>query len=113
MRTKEMFFMIVNKNASFKGNIDTYGSIKIDGFFEGNISSNEDVYIGPLGKIDGDIEAKTIFVSGEIKGNIIAKDKIHLKSSSKIEGEVVTNNFIVEEGAYFIGKCTKNLYCIA
>ena len=113
MKTKETYFMIVNKNASFKGNIDTFGSIKIDGFFEGNIYSNEAVYIGPFGKIDGDIEANTVFVSGEIKGNIVAKNKIHLKSNSKLEGEIITKNFIIEEGASFVGKCTKNLYCIA
>ncbi len=104
-KNQESLCIIVEENARFKGDINTIGSAKINGIFNGNIVSTKNVIIDSSAKINGNIKAETIIINGYVKGNLYGKSKVHLTSTCILEGEIITKNFKIDKGAHLVGKC--------
>ncbi|TCL76318.1 cytoskeletal protein CcmA (bactofilin family) [Hydrogenispora ethanolica] len=97
---------IIGKECSLKGNLETPGgTVRIDGYYEGELHVGEDLVIGESGKVVGDIIAKNITVAGEVKGTIEARGKLELLPTAKIMGDSKMVVLIVEDGAYLQGTC--------
>lgn len=97
---------ILGTKAYFQGTLDIKGSVRIDGKLKGNITNCKSVIIGKEGTVTGDISAETISVSGSINGNIKAGKFVEFLAKSKVTGNVNAAKILVEEGAYFDGKCS-------
>ena len=63
----------VGTNSTFKGDIDTKGTLRVDGIVEGNITADW-VVLGDKSRVKGDITARGIVVGGRIDGNVKAKE---------------------------------------
>ncbi|MFW5998432.1 MAG: bactofilin family protein [Bacillota bacterium] len=98
---------VLGEGTDINGNINTKGSLRIEGKFEGEIKAEGDLYVGESGLVDSEVKAKKVVIAGEIKGNITATEKIELLSKGKIRGNIVTDILKVEEGATFIGSSKK------
>lgn len=98
---------ILGEGTEFEGNIDTRGSLRIEGNFNGKIKAEGDLFIGESGYVNSEIDARKVIIAGEVKGNIKASEKIELLSAGKINGDIVTKILKVEEGATFIGSSEK------
>lgn len=70
--------------------------------FEGNITSNEPIYV--YGKVKGDITAKNntvrIMLNGEVIGNIVSKSLI---INGKINGECHSEDMVIEDNGQVEG----------
>jgi len=97
---------IVGESIKVKGNFTGKGSIVINGYVEGNIQSNNIVFVGKKAKIVGSLDADKAIINGEIIGNIKIKDCLELKSTAQITGDIKCSIFLVEPGVIFNGKCT-------
>jgi cytoskeletal protein CcmA (bactofilin family) len=102
-KNTEKLESLIGSNSSVKGQIDTKGTLRIDGSVEGNVSADW-VVIGENASIKGDVAARGIVVGGRIDGNLRAKEIIEIKSKGKICGEIFTNKLTVAEGAFFEGR---------
>jgi cytoskeletal protein CcmA (bactofilin family) len=100
------FNSLIGEHSSFKGDIKCEGAIRIDGEIIGEIKAAEDVVIGPNAKVEGDIYGNIVQISGIVKGNIFAKYTVRLCTTASLYGDIETQNFITEEGSFFLGKCT-------
>ena len=61
---------VIGKESSFKGNLEApAGSVRIDGYFEGELHIGGDLIIGESGNVVGNVVAKNVIVAGEDKRN--------------------------------------------
>lgn len=96
---------IIGKGANIDGVVEVEGHLRIDGFVKGTIKCDEALTIGPQGKIEADVNTKTVVVSGEVKGNISAVERLELQAKSIVTGDIRTKSLIVEQGAILHGSC--------
>jgi cytoskeletal protein CcmA (bactofilin family) len=93
----------VGTNSTFKGDIDTKGTLRVDGIVEGNITADW-VVLGDKSRVKGDITARGIVVGGRIDGNVKAKEIVEIKNKGQLFGEIFTSKLLVAEGGIFDGR---------
>jgi len=94
----------IGGGTSVEGNLETNGSLRIDGRVKGMVRSGDTLTIGASGEVEGEIFAKNAIVGGTIRGNVSVKEKLILEATSKLIGNLKANKLIIDEGAAFNGK---------
>lgn len=98
---------IIGPETFFKGELNSKGTMRIDGAFEGIINADW-IIIGEGGKVSGDITCRGIVIGGKVEGNIKATETIEIKHKAQVFGEVCTAKLSISEGAIFDGhSCMK------
>ena len=97
---------IIGEGSIFEGRFFVNGPVLIEGKFQGDIRTDDQVVIGPTGKVKTDITARKVTVSGTIIGNIAASEEVNLLSTGKVLGNIVTPKINVEPGVITSGKVT-------
>ena len=92
-------------DALFKGTLSFDGTVRIDGKFEGQVTTSDTLIIGETGDVVADIVAGVVICKGRMKGTIVASKKIEMHPSSKIIGNVQTPAINIELGAVLDGNC--------
>jgi cytoskeletal protein CcmA (bactofilin family) len=93
----------ITEGVKFKGQISGRAEIVIDGEVEGRLDVQAAVVVGPNGKVNGDIVAKSVSVGGKVLGNVKASETFELQASGRIEGDVTAPRVVIAEGAFFKG----------
>lgn len=81
------------------------GGLRIDGRFQGEISTEGTLIIGETAVIRGDIRASCVLVSGEIHGNTVAEQRIEILTPARIFGDIQSPEIIMGAGSVFEGTC--------
>ncbi len=85
------------------GDLETAGTIKIDGHVEGSVTSARQVMLGRGGTIHGNVVADEVVIGGDVRGNIHATNRLELQGSALVHGDIETKSIIVLEGAQING----------
>lgn len=102
-RTAE--FAHIGKSVIIKGELSGSEDLFVDGVVEGIIElRNNNLVIGPNGKVKANIHAKGVVVQGKLDGDIRASERAELRKTAVTVGDVFTQRIAIEEGAYFKGK---------
>ena len=96
---------LLGENTVFEGKLSFHGTVRIDGHFKGNISSDGILVIGEHGIIEADINSNCVVISGEVHGNINAGSSIEILAKGKVYGNIFTPSLIIHEGVIFEGSC--------
>jgi cytoskeletal protein CcmA (bactofilin family) len=96
---------IIAKGVVLKGDLETLGTIRLEGKIYGNLRSKGKAILGDTAYVEGNILAQSAEVAGEVKGTLEISEILTLKSSAVINGDINCNKLIVEQGATFNGKC--------
>ena len=94
----------IDQGSEFEGKLSFRDTVRIDGRFHGEITSENTLIIGESGDIEAEIRSNTVVVSGSVNGNIIAKAKVVLHKTARIAGDIQAPSLVVEEGAVITGK---------
>ncbi len=97
---------IIGEGSVFEGNFYIHGSLKIDGKFEGEIKTEEQIIIGETGKVKTNIAARRVIVAGTIIGNITATEEVHILETGRVLGDITTPVLKLESGVVLNGKVT-------
>ena len=95
----------LGKDTAFEGTLTFTGGLRIDGRFQGEISTEGTLIIGETAVIRGEIRASYVLVSGEIHGNTVADERIEILTPARIFGDIQSPEIIMGAGAVFEGKC--------
>jgi cytoskeletal protein CcmA (bactofilin family) len=95
----------IAKGAMFQGNVETYGTIRVEGKVFGNIKSKGKVSLGETSFVQGNLLSQNAEIAGEVSGVVEIVEILTLKTSAVIHGDIFCNKLIVESGATFNGKC--------
>ena len=94
----------IGKSITIKGDLSGNEDLVIDGNIEGRIDlPNNQLTIGPEGKIKADIHAKSAVVVGHVSGNVSATERIEVQASGIVDGDVRSPRLVVQEGAVLNG----------
>jgi cytoskeletal protein CcmA (bactofilin family) len=97
---------ILGPDASFKGELSFEKGMRLQGRFEGKITTTGRLHIAKEAKLQADVEAGAIVIEGEVHGNLSASDRVEMKPSARYEGDLTAGKLVVEEGAAFRGHVT-------
>lgn len=96
---------IIGTTSNIQGTITSSGTVRIDGNYTGNVTSDADVIVGEGGIIDGNISSVNVIISGKVNGNISCKGLLEISSTGRLIGDVEVKNIAITDGAVFKGKC--------
>ena len=95
----------LDRGSSFKGELEFEDTMRIDGKFNGSITSKNELIVGESAHIDGDIHVGRIAISGTVVGKIKADQRVEIHRNGKVYSDIDTPALIIEEGAIFQGNC--------
>ncbi len=101
---------IIGSETKYKGTVATSKSIRVDGFFEGEIKSGGVVIIGESGQFKGTMECQSLFMSGQVEGTVVVQGRLESTSTGRIKGDLTTRELILAEGAVFDGTCNMSKF---
>jgi cytoskeletal protein CcmA (bactofilin family) len=102
---EEDHYSFLGKGVNFKGKANFDGTVRIDGHFEGELTTRDTLIIGEHAVIKGSIAGGVIVSGGKVEGNIVASKKVHLLKPAVLIGDVHSPSFSMEEGVLFQGVC--------
>ncbi len=96
----------IGEGSVFDGRFYVNGSILIEGKFQGDIRTDDQLIVGPTGRVKTDIQARRVTVAGTLIGNIAASEEVTLLHTGKVLGNIITPKLTVEPGVITEGKVT-------
>lgn len=94
----------IDQGSEFSGRLRFSDTVRIDGKFDGEISSENTLIVGEAGKIKATIQSNTVIISGEVEGDIIAPRQVVIHKEARVTGDIQTASLAVEEGAQINGQ---------
>lgn len=98
-------YTFLGKGVEFKGTAHFDGTVRVDGHFEGEITTDDTLIIGEHAVIKGSITGAVIVSGGKVEGNIHASKRVQLLKPAVLIGDVHAPSFAMEEGVLFHGMC--------
>ncbi len=96
----------IDQGSEFSGKLSFKDTVRIDGKFDGEISSENTLIIGETGRIHATIQSETVIISGEVEGEIVAPRRVTIHKTARVSGNIRTGSLAVEEGAELNGQIT-------
>lgn len=100
---RDVIKAFLGDETEFSGFLSFEGTVRIDGKFEGEIKTNDNLIIGPTALIRATINVGSITVMGRVEGDIVAMKKLHIASKGEVIGNVITPALHIEDGAILEG----------
>jgi len=95
----------MGKDTVFNGSLNFEGTVRIDGKFEGQVTTEDTLIIGEAGHLKADISAGTVVCMGRVEGTVMASKKVEIHSTSKVVGNVKSPALYIELGGELDGNC--------
>ena len=95
---------VIGEGSMFEGKFYISGSLQIDGRFEGEIQTKDQLIVGETGKVKTDILARKVIVGGTVIGNIEAGEEVSLLSTGRVLGNIRAPKVNIAEGVVVKGE---------
>ena len=102
----DMMNSTIGDGSAFEGKFYISGSLKIDGKFEGEIKTDDELVVGEKGRVKTDIYAKSVVVAGTVIGNINAENEVRLLETAKVLGDITAPSISIQRGVVAHGTIT-------
>ena len=94
----------IDQGSEFEGKLSFRDTVRIDGRFRGEITSENTLIVGESGEIHATIRSNMVVISGSVEGNVHAERKLVLHKTARVNGDVQTASLVIEEGAILDGQ---------
>jgi cytoskeletal protein CcmA (bactofilin family) len=98
----------IDQGSEFEGKLSFKDTVRIDGCFRGEITSENTLIVGETGEIEATIKSTVVVVSGSVVGDIQAGKQIVLHKTARVQGDLTTPCIVMEEGSIFNGALSMN-----
>jgi cytoskeletal protein CcmA (bactofilin family) len=95
--------VVVGPTATINGDLVCDGIVRIEGIYQGSISTPSNVIISENAKVDARIEAENVSVSGQVKGSLMAKGRLEILATGRVWADVTVNSFLLDDGGKLHG----------
>lgn len=97
---------VIGPGSIFEGKFYISGSLRIDGKFQGEIKTEDELVVGETGKVKTNIKARSVVIAGTMIGNIQAIEEVRLEKNGKLLGDVETPILYLTPGVIAKGMMT-------
>jgi cytoskeletal protein CcmA (bactofilin family) len=94
----------IDQGSSFEGKLSFKDTVRIDGHFSGQITSENTLVVGETGIIEANVRSQIVIVSGTIAGDIVAGRKVMMHKTGRVDGNIQTPSLVMEDGAILNGQ---------
>ncbi|MDR2893597.1 MAG: polymer-forming cytoskeletal protein [Deltaproteobacteria bacterium] len=102
--SKEEFNAYLGTGTSYQGQLTFQGTVRIDGEYTGEITSEGTLILGKDARVRGKIHVAQLILSGTIEGEILVGKKTVMHKTAHLHGNIITPTLAMEEGAILQGK---------
>ena len=95
---------IIAPGTKVHGDIDTDGTLRVEGAVEGQIKAAKAVVVGKDGVVDGNILTQDAVIGGRVNGTVTAESRLELQATCVIDGEIRARRVKLEEGGKVNGQ---------
>ncbi len=97
---------LLGRGTRFEGKLHFDGRVRVDGYFQGEINSDDTLIIGDGAEVHAEIEVATVIVrGGQVHGNIRARNAIEIHAPGKMVGNLHSPSLFIDRGVEFQGSC--------
>ncbi|HDQ13249.1 MAG TPA: polymer-forming cytoskeletal protein [Sediminispirochaeta sp.] len=104
-RRERDYTTVLDNSTRLFGKLTFTDSLKINGYFEGEIEASGVLFVEEGAHVVADIKAKEVIIAGRVEGNISAKEKVEMMETCSLIGDVRTQKVRIADGVSFDGKC--------
>lgn len=97
-------YSVLDAQIVIRGDIETEGTLRVDGRLEGNIVRAATVVVGTSGVIVGNVSAAEMVICGAVHGNIDVERRVELESTANVVGDLSADAILVHEGGTVRGR---------
>lgn len=94
----------VAAETTWHGTLRSSANIQIEGTFEGQIETEQNLLITGEAKVEATVRAVSITVAGELSGQINCRERLEVLPTGRVSGQIDAGSFVVHEGAYLGGQ---------
>ncbi len=94
---------VIGPDAMFKGDLSFDSGVRVDGKFEGKLSTKGKLHVGKGAEIKAEVCVGNVTVEGCVKGNISAVEKCEVSATAQVFGDIRAPRLTVAEGATLVG----------
>lgn len=98
---------IIGENSKVVGDFDIVGSVKVEGYLKGRLTTSERLVIGLGGVVLADANVRDAIIGGSFTGTLYAETRVEMESTAKVRGDVRTRQLVIHEGAEYEGSITR------
>ena len=92
----------INNSTIIEGNLTAQEHLIINGTINGKIEiKGFNLFVGPGGRLEGEVHAQDVRIRGHMKGDIKATGKVEITKEANFSGKIESKGIAVEQGAYF------------
>jgi cytoskeletal protein CcmA (bactofilin family) len=93
----------LDKGTNMTGELEFAGTLRIDGNFQGSISTTDNLVIGEHAVVHANIKVGEIEIHGQFFGTIEAQTRVEIFPSGRVRGDIHTPVLCVNPGARLDG----------
>lgn len=97
-------YSVLDAQIVIRGDIETDGTLRVDGRLEGNVLRAAAIVVGTSGVIVGNVHAAEMVICGTIHGNIDVDHRVELESTANVIGDLAADAILVHEGGTVRGR---------
>lgn len=97
-------YSLLDSQLSIVGDIETDGSLRIDGHLNGSIRRADTVVLGVGASMNGDVYAREVIVGGTLAGNVYASERMELQTTAIVTGDITSQVVLLQEGGVVNGR---------
>lgn len=90
---------VIAHTTTWKGNLESSGSLHVHGHVEGSLTARDDVYIAEEAEIDAAITATNVTIAGQVRGSIRCMSRFEVLPRGRFFGDVQAPVIVVHDGA--------------
>lgn len=96
----------LDAGSHIEGDLHFEDTFRVDGRLSGRVVSKGDLVVGEQGQVDGEIHVGRLFISGTVKGSVVAAQRVEITARGKVHADLETPSLLIEDGAFFEGRCS-------
>jgi len=97
---------VVDEHANFQGHYKSDRNLRIVGIASGEIECMGRLVIDTNARVTAKIRAQDVVIAGTYQGEVDCGRRLEIAASAHVTGKLVTDLFVIQEGAYFDGTVT-------
>lgn len=102
--SRQTLSAFIDQGSEFEGKLSFKDTVRIDGVFRGEISSENTLVVGESGEIFASVRSRTVVIGGSVSGDVSASERLILQKTARLEGDVQCGSLQMEDGATLNGR---------
>ena len=96
---------VLAEGTVFEGLLVLPGPGRIDGRVCGEVVAAGDVWVGPTGVVEADLDGHTVVIEGRVEGDVRASSLIELRAGGRVRGGLSAPRLRIADGSVVDGLC--------